>query len=350
MARFPRRLPARNGFTVMELLVVLAVIGILAGLLLPAVQAAREAARRMRCTNHLKQLALAAHGYAGVWSTLPRGIYPQSIAAGTGPFAPDGSFYGSASVFVSLLPYLDQGPLYAAMNFDVNVFTAINATVSAVGLETLWCPSDPGIADPRTLPDGSFYDPGPFTMYYTSYAGSMGTWHLHPRFNALMNGLFQAFDAVPLASVTDGLSQTIVLGEHTRSILTPADQLCWHWWTSGGSGDTLLQTLYPMNPQRTMADVPEHPPAAGGAVGIPPYLVAASSGHPGGCHFAFMDGSVRFLKETVDCWRIDPTVGLPAGISYDPSGAVRVAPGTRFPVYQALSTRNGGEAIDAQAY
>ena len=76
------------------------------------------------------------------------------------------------------------------MNFNVNVFTAINATVSATGVNTLWCPSDPGVGDRQTVPDGDFYDPGPFTMNYSSYSGSMGTWWMRPKNNALMNGPF----------------------------------------------------------------------------------------------------------------------------------------------------------------
>jgi prepilin-type processing-associated H-X9-DG protein len=235
------------------------------------------------------------------------------------------------------------------MNFDVNVFTAINATISATGVSTLWCPSDPGMSNPRTVPDGSFYDPGPFAMNYTSYAGNYGTWSQGwlPQFNGRLNGLFLREAAVPLASVTDGLSNTLVFGEHAQAILPPADQLCFHWWPSGIVSDTLFITLYPMNPQRMTADAPDF-------LGFDSYVYAASSQHPGGCNFAFLDGSVRFLKETIDCWRINPATGLPPGISFDPrppAGAiVRVAPGTQFRVYQALSTRNGGKVIDSSSY
>src|SRR5579864_1608725 len=299
MSRYRLRRAGSRGFTLIELLVVISIIGVLVGLLLPAVQSAREAARRMKCTNNLKQIVLATHGYVDVWTTLPRGGFLQQAFAGSGLYDSTGNPYVSGGAFLLLLPYLEQKPLYDAMNFDVNVFTAINSTISATGLSTLWCPSDPGVSSSRILPDGGFYDAGPFPMNYTSYAGNFGTWRLGwtPQYNDKLNGLFLREAALPMASVTDGLSNTMAFGEQAQSILPPGDQSCWHWWPSGFVGDTLFITLYPMNPQRMMADMPDFQ-------GNDSYLYAASSRHPGGCNFAFLDGSVRFVKETIDSWRI----------------------------------------------
>src|SRR5262249_39403295 len=144
-----------------------------------------------------------------------------------------------------------------------------------------------------------------------------------------------------LAAVTDGTTNTFVFGEHARVTLAPADQLCYHWWTSGGVSDTLFTTLYPINPQKSTTSLDDFEHA---------YRQATSSQHPGGSNFAFLDGSVRFIKETINCWKIDPATGLPPSISFDSTGLVHVAPNTTFGVYQALSTRNGGEVIDSSAF
>ena len=206
---------------------VISIIGVLVGLLLPAVQSAREAARRIQCTNNLKQITLATLNYESVWTTLPRDGFLQRVSAGSGFYDSAGNPYISGGVFLLLGPYLDQRPLYDAMNFDVHVWTAINATISATGLSTLWCPSDPGVSHPRTLPDGDFYDPGSFTMNYTSYAGNGGTWNLGwvPQSNGQLNGLFLKEAAVPIASVTDGTEPHDGLRREGPGDPPPADQL-----------------------------------------------------------------------------------------------------------------------------
>ena len=129
----------RPGFTLIELLVVIAIIAVLIGLLLPAVQMAREAARRAQCTNNLKQLALALHNYADVNGVLPMGYAIQPCE-----FLPD-SICISHGPFVALLPQLEQQPLFNAVNFDRNLWISPNMTICAIGIKTLWCPSDPTI-------------------------------------------------------------------------------------------------------------------------------------------------------------------------------------------------------------
>jgi prepilin-type N-terminal cleavage/methylation domain-containing protein len=160
MPRYRSQWTGHRGFTLIELLVVISIIAVLVGLLLPAVQSAREAAYRIQCTNNLKQIALATHGYVDDWTTLPRGGFLQQPFARSGLSDPTGAPYISGGVFLLLLPYLDQRPLYDAMNFDVNVFTAINATISATGLSTFWCPSDSGVSGPRQWPTAVSTTPG----------------------------------------------------------------------------------------------------------------------------------------------------------------------------------------------
>ena len=107
-----------------------------------------------------------------------------------------------------------------------------------------------------------------------------------------MNGVFYAFSVTRLASITDGTSNTFMLGEHTRLIENATDQVCWHWWCSGNYGDTIFTTFWPINPLKKL-------PYNVSGCECRPGVEAASSMHPGGANFAMMDGSVRFLKETI---------------------------------------------------
>jgi prepilin-type processing-associated H-X9-DG protein len=190
--------------------------------------------------------------------------------------------------------------------------------------------------------DGWMLDPGAVTMYYTSYAGNTGTWmlwfqqDLPPQRH--MNGLFHLKSAVTLASITDGTSQTLIFGERAHSLLDSPSALSWHWWTSGNYGDSMFCTLFPMNPFRKTSSI-------NGDARTAAYISGASSMHPGGCNFAFADGSVRFLKETINTWPHNQTTGLPRGVAFDSVGPYKLEPSVSFDVYQALSTRSGGEVI-----
>ena len=343
-----------RGFTLIELLVVIAIIGVLIALLLPAVQSARDAARRMQCINNLKQIALAAHNYLDALGALPQGMPFQVDANAPGQPCP-GVCSTSHSIFVALLPFLEQQPMFNAVNFNVNIFNAQNFTISATGIAGLCCPSDYKTFEAVTLPDGWQIDPGQTTMRYTSYAGNAGTWMLWFQQDfppqKKMNGLFHIRSAVALAEIIDGTSNTIGFGERAHSMLDADSAISWNWWTSGNYGDTLFCTLYPMNPFKTMDGLAaSHFADSTGDDRQAPFIISASSLHPGGCNFAMMDGSVRFIKETIQSWPQNPKTLLPVGLTFDPAGPYKGAGGVQRSIYQALSTRDGGEIISANAF
>src|SRR5262249_33102914 len=132
----PRRLRA---FTLIELLVVIAIIAVLISLLLPAVQSAREAARRAQCTNNLKQMALAASNYESA-----SGCYPGGSYSGINPNNPPhwGTYPENFSCFVRMLPYFEQAPMYSAVNFNLCSSDIANLTICGVRVNSLICPSD----------------------------------------------------------------------------------------------------------------------------------------------------------------------------------------------------------------
>ncbi len=356
----------RRGFTLIELLVVIAIIAVLIGLLLPAVQAAREAARRAQCVNNLKQLGLGSHNYADAHGTFPLGGYVTNPSAG-------GTFAGAAwerGVLVPLLPFIEQSPLYNAYNANVRYTEPANTTILRVGFSTMWCPSDPKVSETG----GVFYG---YTVAHNSYRGITGPWCSPPRgsaktaqglpnWQALIGnamGMIYLQRAVSIAEVTDGTSNTLLFGEGSYGGLTSQDQYDWHWWMAGSYGDTMQSCMWPPNPPKTW-DYPTPPFNSNSSLfpgNASPYLLSASSFHPGGCNFAFTDGSIRFIKNTINSWQIKQTGQyLPAAIvqsncsdggdGYPPYCVYSVAPGATMGVYQALSTRNGGEIISADAY
>jgi prepilin-type N-terminal cleavage/methylation domain-containing protein/prepilin-type processing-associated H-X9-DG protein len=343
----------RRGFSLIELLVVIAIIGVLVALLLPAVQAAREAARRTQCVNNLKQLALATLNYHDASGAFPLGGYLQPV------YTRDDSSTNGNCWLVPVLPFLEQKPSYDAYNIQMNWGNLVNLTAHATGINTLWCPSDPSISRPAVLPaDSVFFAweaagyPNSVTVQFCSYAASTGSWFVQTppivpnweAINASNNGLVHFQSDRRLADITDGTSNTLLLGERGHGLLGPDRRDTWHWWV--GPSRVMFTAAWPMNPQRKLSDGSVN---AGPIINANPsiFLLSASSFHPGGCNFAFADGSVRFLKDTIDSWPLDPATGDPTSLD-DANGVPFVKAGARVGVYQALATRNGGEAVGAQ--
>jgi prepilin-type N-terminal cleavage/methylation domain-containing protein/prepilin-type processing-associated H-X9-DG protein len=339
----------RFGFTLIELLVALAIIGILIALLIPAVQAAREAARRLQCANNLKQLGLAVANYESVHGCLPPGCLPREC------FLPGIGWTGynhDYSVFVRLLPHLDQQPAYNAANLLLTGQTPENLTLGATGVSTLWCPNDDSIATPEM----NWLASGP--IQGTSYSAVTGPWEWDYFYlvigtpDQLMPGeaqriaqlgLIYPLSSVRLAQVTDGLSNTLLFGETNFTGLST-------WWTVGDGSDTLVSTMVPPN-----VNTPFLPGQA---------TLSMWSLHPGGVNCTFGDGSVRFIKNSIDSWPYDPNLGLlptPSlgwtPISYIPYSRYPIPvqvpyilPGAPVGIWQALSTRSNGECISADSY
>jgi prepilin-type N-terminal cleavage/methylation domain-containing protein/prepilin-type processing-associated H-X9-DG protein len=363
----PRR---GRGFTLIELLVVIAIIAVLIGLLLPAVQAAREAARRIQCVNNLKQLALSCHNYHDGNQVFPMGAFYMYVQN-----APDGypntqgvpgppTLNRQRSFLIDMLQYVEQGNLYNAFNQNFHCYTCPNTTVITIGLSTIWCPSDPLASQKNLRPAGGDFSgwcPGASVyMNYTSYQGNAGTWLASASRTASnwsqiigqMNGTMYYDTIIGIASITDGTSNTMLLGESIFGYNDPNEGGI-HWWVSASYGESLYTSYYGVNPQKKYSLAIQNGP--GNYWGI--WNTSLSSNHPGGANTAMADGSVRFLKETIATWQADSqgnalavnsTLSNPA---MQPGAIYSLNPAYgSLPVYQAISTRNGGEVVSADQY
>jgi prepilin-type N-terminal cleavage/methylation domain-containing protein/prepilin-type processing-associated H-X9-DG protein len=329
----------RRAFTLIELLVVVAVIAVLVGLLLPAVQAAREAARRARCANNLKQIALASHNFCDANQCLPPGASPSS----------------GASALAFLLPYLEQSNLLALFDMTADVTsTVVNATARHNEVQTFLCPSDPSTG---TWQDPQLPDQAAGAMGRSNYFGNMGAngWTLDSKGTWVKKpgvaGVFASGSTTRLADIADGTSHTVLFAEIKRGARPGHDDLDVNIipvniWGTGDPG---------ANPNNESP-----PPACGNPQPIAPFNytglqfqrgflitslythtvapnsrgrdcivfltfdqghLAARSYHPGGVNAAMVDGSVRFIRDTI-----------------------------ALTVWRALGTRCGGEILSSQSY
>ena len=358
-----------SGFTLIELLVVIAIIAVLIALLLPAVQAAREAARRAQCTNNLKQIALAANNYESTNNAFPPAACSSLDYTKTQPYYRD-----NFSSFVRLLPFTEQAPMYNAVNFNMTYANLENRTVAGVQLSVLVCPSDTNttpqvISSSNGFPSSNWdglTSPVTYLAHFSSYSGSQGTfWSNYyigakggTQVQSQQNGAIVIDQAVRIAAITDGTSNTFIYGEKAHGYFAVYDatyQNCDTVWSSGLYFDTMFTTTYP--PNLPTANTP------GLSLNGNPsysyyYATDATSYHPGGLNFAFADGSVHFIKNTINSWTFMTKAAdsygdaIPDGTTYNASTIIWSGPAIpyRFGIYQALSTRSGGEVISSDAY
>ena len=361
----------RVGFTLIELLVVIAIIAVLISLLLPAVQSAREAARRAQCVNNLKQIALACFNYESAQGSFPMGNEQTRLVDpiyGPGGPCTDGVLY---SVFSYILPYMEQGASFSSINFSIpgDLSTVAitagshpNFTALYTQVSSYLCPSDTDASQDL------------LTVNYTcrkqgSYAGNRGryetfiwNWATGPTYPDPTSpyysscnygggdGIFGPSTVVKLSGVTDGSSNTLFFGEQARFKNEPANsQFGWvtlaAWWGDSyfySGGSRLTGGAYVIPRLNAPADTTGAVQAACITNNLSTFIVPSDwlkasvppSGpciqfgqfgfhglHPGGVNFAFADGSVKFLKESID-----------------------------LNTYRALGTRAGGEVISSDAY
>ncbi|HLQ45949.1 MAG TPA: DUF1559 domain-containing protein [Planctomycetaceae bacterium] len=269
-----RRAGAPAGFTLIELLIVIAIIAILIALLLPAVQQAREAARRCQCKNNLAQIGLALHNYEQAHEVLP----PGSINP-TGPIRSEPQGY-HMSWATQLLPFMEQQSLHAHIDFAVGAYDANNKLARRTFLSVYLCPSDFRTGNPDTEPAKA------------NYAGC------HHDEEASIDhgnhGVFVLNHAVSFESITDGSASTLFVGEKALD----ETELGWISGTRATLRNTGAALNHDLQRQRNQFGQPPigNAPLPAG----PEHVGGFSSYHPGGAHFAIGDGSVRFLNQSIN--------------------------------------------------
>ena len=326
--RIPQSSPSRRAFTLVELLVVIAIIGVLMALLLPAVQAAREAARRMQCANHIKQWVLGAHNYHGAYEAFPQGRLDPAV----------GGFRWSMQA--SVLPYIEQGNLYNLIDYT-NPDSINDPKVTNAKIKICYCPSD---TDNMTNSADSGNAVGHGRTNYRASGGNDTGWILSgsainiaasPEYN---NGVFVTNRVVRMADITDGMSNTAfmsearlgdgdqskisLIGDYFEIPYGPADptppdrlqiyQACnalqptastpqWsyagRYWYIGNYATSRYNHIMPPNGKSCAC-------SGDGKLNVrmnyKGTATTASSRHPAGVNLGLADGSVRFVPNSID--------------------------------------------------
>jgi prepilin-type N-terminal cleavage/methylation domain-containing protein/prepilin-type processing-associated H-X9-DG protein len=323
-----------RGFTLIELLVVIAIIAVLIALLLPAVQAARESARRMKCGNNLRQIGLGLHNYESVAGAMP----PSDIVQGTSGTSTV-LWYNGFSVHARILPFMEQGVLFNAINFTLNHRKSYeNSTIVAMSVDFFVCPSDVNFGGLTAFPTG-------VSARVTSYGFNMGDWFAWNGFNPPdTRGVFGPNLSRRIADFSDGTSQTLVVtdvkalqplcmtGAALSNINNPtsvpgpngaASTVAPDYrsapcaaippaqahtaWVDGNTQETGFTTAWPPNkatPNTNQVDIDLLSKLI--TQGGPTFgAITSRSYHPGGVNSLFADGGVRFIKSTINgnTWR-----------------------------------------------
>ena len=342
----------RGGATLVELLVALSVVALLIALVLPAVQAAREAARRTACASNLRQIGLATHLYLDAHGVYPIGrltIYDPRYA---GPDPPCTGRRVDKGPLVALLPYLEQRPLFDAINHDLSVFALENTTLHTHAVRVYLCPSDPEAGTVRLLAPGELEpmapDPpsGRRRMMSANYSGCFGSLDVvalpaaypdcvaPPAVRSQADGILGDSRPIRPGDVLDGLDATALFAEKavSNARLDDPNAASKHgWWPSGNVDDSLYVAAYPPNAHRRVSRYALHA-----------LTRSAGSCHPGGLHLLTAGGSVRFIRDTIDSWPVETITGAPADARLTADGAWIDLP--RPGLWQALATRSGEEA------
>ncbi|WP_165248219.1 DUF1559 domain-containing protein [Paludisphaera soli] len=311
----------RRGFTLIELLVVIAIIAVLIALLLPAVQSAREAARRIQCTNNLKQMGLAFHNYLSAVGALP----PAKIYSGSCTALNPGGRVLNTTAFALILPYFEQTALANAYNFEqagnntafggVNTVVIgsdlVNTTVVGTMINAFWCPSDnepDAVNDPNTTAAWPYrrinarranyqLNTTLYTDYFCPASTGVDAGQKGPFFNDL---------ATSISAITDGTSNTFLAGESVNGV-SKYDQAAparfGPYWGSG-THTAVHGRILPPTHEHAIAFMPNGVsgylyPTATAFAKKAPYAWVFSSKHAGGVNMLMADGSVRFIKNSI---------------------------------------------------